>query len=125
MEPPALGLAQGARRTDVTEVSKGYASMGGTFKLTFKGHSTDSISYNADASDIQVGNVGISLLHWTCKSVSVILSTFCMIATVYSASPVTSASYVPVLTSTMRPFTVNHRNIGQMKQKSWRNIPGH
>lgn len=35
------------------EVSKGYASMGGTFKLTFKGHSTDTISYNAGAADIQ------------------------------------------------------------------------
>ena len=38
----------------MTEVSKGYASMGGTFKLTFKGHSTTSISYSADAIDIQV-----------------------------------------------------------------------
>lgn len=45
---------QGARRADVTEVSKGYAVMGGTFKLTFKGHSTDSISYNADATVVQV-----------------------------------------------------------------------
>ncbi|CAM9800578.1 unnamed protein product [Ectocarpus sp. 6 AP-2014] len=44
---------EGARRADVTEVSKGYASMGGTFKLTFNGHTTDSISYNAGAADIQ------------------------------------------------------------------------
>lgn len=50
-------LPQGARRADVTEVSKGYASMGGTFKLTFKGHSTESISYNAGATDIQVQSV--------------------------------------------------------------------
>lgn len=38
----------------MTEASKGYATMGGTYKLTFKGHSTDSISYNAGAADIQV-----------------------------------------------------------------------
>lgn len=38
----------------MTEVSKGYASMGGTFKLTFNGHTTDSISYNAGAADVQV-----------------------------------------------------------------------
>lgn len=38
----------------MTEASKGYATMGGSFKLTFKGHSTDSMSYNADATEIQV-----------------------------------------------------------------------
>lgn len=32
----------------------GSASMGGTFKLTFKGHSTDSISYNAADADVAV-----------------------------------------------------------------------
>lgn len=51
-----FGLTQGTSEITVTEVSKGYASMGGTFKLTFKGHSTDSISYNADTIDIQVVN---------------------------------------------------------------------
>lgn len=33
--------------------------MGGTFKLTFKGHSTESISYNADAIDIQACGFGV------------------------------------------------------------------
>lgn len=45
---------QGARRADVTEAAKGFATMAGTFKLTFKGHSTDSLSYNAAAADIKV-----------------------------------------------------------------------
>lgn len=62
---------QGARRADVTEASKGYASMGGTFKLTFQGYSTNSISYNADAADIQVGtcagpNKAASVLRTKC-----------------------------------------------------------
>lgn len=60
---------QGARRADVTEVSKGYAVMGGTFKLTFKGHSTDSISYNADATDIQVRVGGLGLRDVCVRSV--------------------------------------------------------
>lgn len=47
-------IVQGARRAVATEEVKGYATMGGTFKLTFKGHSTDSLSFNAGASIIEV-----------------------------------------------------------------------
>lgn len=48
---------QGTSDITTTEILKGYASMGGTFKLTFKGHTTDTVSYNADAIDIQVFDI--------------------------------------------------------------------
>lgn len=53
-----LSSFQGARRADVVEEQKGYATMAGTFKLTFKGHSTGSLSYNAADADIEVCEAG-------------------------------------------------------------------